>query len=63
MNKAIKSYTNPLTAVPPLFDKVIKVNGEVVDTREYLESVHKEKEVVKKPVLGTTFSRFMDALI
>lgn len=63
MKNAINAYKKPLFETPALFDKVLTIEGDTVDTKEYRQSLSNAQETVKKPIIDSTFSRLMDARI
>lgn len=63
MNRVLEAYGQPVFAPTPLFDKVVTLEGDAVDTATYRKENTKEKEVVKKPLVGSRFSQYMDAVI
>lgn len=65
MKNAIEAYGKSPFQAPPLFDKVLTIEGHAVDTATYRQEQRKEPEVEKatKPLVGSVFSRFMDRVM
>jgi hypothetical protein len=64
LKNAINAYKKPLFETPALFDKVLTIEGNTVDTKEYRQNLNKtQQETLKKPIIDSTFSRIMDARI
>lgn len=65
MKNIIEAYEKSPFQAPPLFDKVLTIEGHVVDTATYRQEQRKEPEVelVKKPKTTSVFSRFIDGFM
>lgn len=65
MKNIIEAYGKSPFQAPPLFDKMLTIEGHAVDTATYRQEQRKEPEVEtkKKPLVGSVFSRFMDGFM
>lgn len=60
MKQVLEAYGKSPFQAPPLFDKVLTIEGHTIDTATYRKEQHKEMESPKKPLVGSVFSRFLD---
>lgn len=63
MKKTIEAYKKQVFQAPPLFDKVVTIEGESVDTSVYRQSISKETASKKKPLVGSNFSKYIDGFM
>lgn len=65
MNQAIERYQELENArnSTQRYDKVVTVEGVIQDSRDYRKSLVKPKEDVRTPLVGSTFSRFLDGFM
>lgn len=64
MKQAWVAYGKSFVQPAPLFDKVLTIDGQTIDTATYRKEQRKESETesVKKPLVGSVFSQYMDGL-